>query len=86
MVEGLVIGNLGEASEAIHCLVDILVTSRARVAETQTNRSGKSQSEEGMKGLAVGFIWRRLEIVGIKAQCHSLPGRVEMLGPGGRIT
>ena len=81
-VEGLVIGNWGEASEATHRLVDILATSRARVAEPQTNRRGKSLSEEGVKGLAVGFIQRRSGIAAIKAQCHSLLGRVEMLWPG----
>ena len=77
-----VIGNWGEASEATHLLVDILATSRARVAEPQTNRRGKSLSGKGVEGLAVGFIRRRLGIAAIKAQCHSLLHRVETLGPG----
>ena len=32
--------------------------------------------------MVVGFIRRRLGIAAIKAQCHSLLGRVEMSGPG----
>ena len=39
-VEGIVFGNWGEASEATHKLVDMLATSRARVAEPQTSRRG----------------------------------------------
>ena len=45
-VEGLVNGNWGKASEA---------TSRARVAEPQTNRRGINLSEEGLKGMAVSY-------------------------------
>ena len=35
-----------------------------------------------MKGLAVGYIRRKLSIAAEKAQSHSLLGRLEDLGPG----
>ena len=81
-VEGVVFGNWGEASEATHKLVDFLATSRARVAEPQSGKRGKTLTEEGVKALAVGYIRRRLSVAAVKAQCHSLLGRVEGLGPG----
>ena len=81
-VEGIVFGNWGEASEATHSLVEALATSRAKVAEPQARKKGKSLSEEGVKSLAVGFIRRRLGVAAVKAQCHSLLGRLDGLGPG----
>ena len=35
-----------------------------------------------MKGLAVGYIRRKLSIAAVRAQSHSLLGRLEGLGPG----
>ena len=34
-----------------------------------------------MKGLAIGYVRRKLSIATVKAQSHSLLGRVEGLGP-----
>ena len=62
--------------------MDYLATSRARVAEPQSGKRGKTLTEEGVKALAVGYIRRRLSVAAVKAQCHSLLGRVEGLGPG----
>ena len=82
-VEGVVFGNWGEASEATHRLVDAMATSRAKVADPQARKKGgKVMSEEGVKSLAVGFIRRRLGVAAVKAQCHSLLGRLEGMGPG----
>ena len=82
-VEGLVFGNWGEASQATHHLVEELASSRARIADPQTRgRKGQVLSEEGIKGLAVGYIRRKLSIASVKAQSHSLLGRLEGLGPG----
>ena len=82
-VEGIVFGNWGEASEATHKLVDALATSRAKVAEPEAKGSrGKTLTEEGVKALAVGYIRRKLGVASVKAQCHSLLGRLEGLGPG----
>ena len=81
-VEGIVFGNFGEVSEATHALVDALATSRARVAEPQTGKRGKTLTEQGVKAMAVGYIRRRLGVAAVKAQCLSLLGRVEGLGPG----
>ena len=82
-VEGLVFGNWGEASQATHQLVEALASSRARVADPQARgRRGQVLTEQGIKSLAVGYIRRRLGIAAVKAQCHSLLGRLEGLGPG----
>ena len=42
-------------------------------------------SEEGVKALAVGFIRRQLGVAAVKAQCLSLLGRLEVMGPGGTV-
>ena len=82
-VEGIVFGNWGEASEATHQLVEALATSRAQVAQPQARgRKGQTLSEDGVKSMAVGYIRRKLGITAVKAQCCSLLGRLEGLGPG----
>ena len=76
-------GNWGEASEATHQLVEALATSRAQVGEPQARgRKGTILTEEGVKSMAVGYIRRKLGITAVKAQCHSLLGRLEGIGPG----
>ena len=82
-VEGIVFGNWGEVSQATHQLVEELATSRARIADPQSRgRRGQTLTEEGIKSIAVGYIRRKLGIAAVKAQCHSLLGRLEGLGPG----
>ena len=81
-VEGIVFGNWGEASEATHKLVDMLATSRARVAEPQTSRRGDMLTEEGVRALAVSHIRKTLSVAGVRAQCYSLLGRLDGMGPG----
>ena len=81
-VEGIVFGNFGEASEATHHLVELLATSRARVAQPQSRKKGGDMTEEGIKSLAVGYIRRKLGVAAVKGQCHSLLGRLEGMGPG----
>ena len=80
-VQGVVFGNFGEGSEAVHRLVDALATSRVRVAGPQRGRKG-IRSEEGERSVVVGQIRRKLSLAAIKAQCSSLLGRLESLGPG----
>ena len=85
-VEGLVFGNWGEVSEATHNLVEALADSRAKVGEPQARgRKGTTLTEEGIKSMAVGYIRRKLGITAVKAQCHSLLGRLEGLGPGATL-
>ena len=82
-VEGLVFGNWGEASKATHQLVEALATSRAQIGDPQARtKRGDIMTEEGIKSMAVGYIRRKLGIISVKAQCHSLLGRLEGLGPG----
>ena len=60
-----------------------MASIRAKVADPQTRgRRGQTLSEEGVKGVAVGYIRRKLSIAAEKAQSHSLLGRLEDLGPG----
>ena len=62
-VVGFVFGNFGETSEATHRLVDMLATSRARVADPQARgRRGQTLSEEGVRAIAVGYIRRKISI------------------------
>ena len=64
-------------------LVEEIASSRARVADPQARgRRGQILSEEGIKSLAVGYIRRKLGIASVRAQCHSLLGRLDGLGPG----
>ena len=67
---------------AVHSLVEGLATSRVRVAGPLRGRRGVVRSEEGEKSIAVGFIRRTLSLAGIRAQSHSLLGRLEGLGRG----
>ena len=82
-VEGLVFGNWGEVSQATHQLVEALATSRSKIGDAQSRtKRGTTMTEEGIKSMAVGYIRRKLGITDVKAQCHSLLGRLEGLGPG----
>ena len=81
-VKGLNFGAWGEASEAVQSLVYTLADSKAQVAVPQSKRKGGLLCEEGVRALVVGFIRRRLSVCAVQAQCHSLLGRLEVLGPG----
>ena len=81
-VQGLVFGSFGEASEGVHSLVEALATSRVRVAGPPWGRMGVVRSEEGEKSIAVSFIRRTLSLAAVRAQSHSLLGRLECLGRG----
>ena len=81
-LRGLMCGNWGEVSEDTHALVSALATSRIRVAGPSWGRRGRLRAEEGERAVVVGSIRRRLGVATIRAQCHSLLGRLECLGPG----
>ena len=40
------------------------------------------RSPEGERSLVIGQICRRLSVAAVKAQCSSLLGRLEVIGPG----
>ena len=40
------------------------------------------RSEEGEKAVVVGQIRKRVSVAAVRAQCHSLLGRLEVIGPG----
>ena len=62
--------------------MDALATSRVRVAGPQRGRKGVVRTEEGEKSIAVSYIRRTLSLASIRAQSHSLLGRLEGLGRG----
>ena len=57
-------------------------TSRVRVAGPQWGMKGVVRTEEGEKSIAVSYIRRTLSLASIRAQSHSLLGRLEGLGRG----
>ena len=74
---------LGEGCQAVHSLIEALAVSRSKLVAQQLHlKHGQIHSEEGIKGLAVGYLRRKLSITAIKAQCLSLLGRLESLGHG----
>ena len=81
-VDGLVFSNWGETSDGAHRLAEALGTSRARITDPQSKgKRGNQLTEDGVKGLAVSFIRRKLSIAFVKAQAMSLLGRLEEIGP-----
>ena len=81
-VRGIVSGNFGEVSEDTHALVAALATCRVRVAGVSRGRKGMMRTEEGERSLAISGLRRRLGVLTVKCQAHSLLGRLEVLGPG----
>ena len=81
-IRGIVCGNWGEVSEDTHALLHIMAKNRVRVAGPSTGRKGILRSEEGEMSMVMGHLRRTLGVATIKAQCLSLLGRVESLGPG----
>ena len=81
-VQGIVCGNWGEVSEDTHALLHTMAVSRVRVAGPSTGRRDKIRPEEGERAVVMGYLRRTLSVAAIKAQCSSLLGRLEGLGPG----
>ena len=81
-VRGLVAGAWGEVSEPCHALLAHLATSRVRVAGPTRGRRGLERSEEAERAIAISSLRRKLGVATVRAQCHSLLGRLETLGPG----
>ena len=81
-MRGIVSGNFGEVSEDTHALVAALVTCRVRVAGVSRGRKGMPRTEEGERSLAICGLRRRLGVLTVKCQAHSLLGWLKVLGPG----
>ena len=81
-VQGIVFGAFAEVSEPVHRLIDQLATSRVTVAGPQKGRRGLERSNEGERAMVVGMLRRKLSVAGVKAQCSSLLGRLQVIGPG----
>ena len=58
-----------------------LATFKSEVAEPQSRAKGRLH-KEGLKSMAVSYVRRHLSVAAVKAQCLSLLGRIEVMGPG----
>ena len=81
-LRGIVFGNWGEVSEDTHALIHALAKNRATVVGPSIGRQGRLRSEAGERAVAMGYLRRTLGVAAVKAQCISMLGRVEGLGPG----
>ena len=59
-IAGIVVGNLGEVSEATHSLLAALATSQVRVAGVTRGNRGYWKTEEGERAVAISSLRRRL--------------------------
>ena len=59
-----------------------MATHRVRLAGPSLGRRGRMRMEEGERSMVMGYLRRVLGVATIRAQCLSLLGRVESLGPG----
>ena len=81
-VRGLVAGNFGEVSDHWHQLLASLATNIVRVSGVQRGRRGILRSEEAERAMAISRLRVRLGVATVRAQCTSMLGRLEQLGPG----
>ena len=81
-VRGLVAGNFGEVSDHWHQLLASLATRRVQVAGVQRGRRGILRSEDAERAVAISRLRIKLGVATVRAQCTSLLGRLEQLGPG----
>ena len=66
----------------LEALVAALATCRVRVVGVSRGRKGHMRTEEGERSLAISALRRRLGVLTVRCQAHSLLGRLEALGPG----
>ena len=82
-VQGIVAGQWGEVSQAVHYLLDDMATSRVRVAGPSTGRRGLLRSEAAERAIAISGLRRWVGVMAVRCQASSLLGQLESLGPGG---
>ena len=75
-------GNFGEVSDHWHQLLTALATRRVQVAGVQRGRRGLMRSQDAEYAVAISQLRVRLGIATVRAQCTSMLGRLETLGPG----
>ena len=81
--QGLEFGAFSEASQALHQLIDTLANSHVSVAGPQRAKRGVERSVEAERALVIGHLRRRISVTACRAQCHTLLGRLQVLGPNG---
>ena len=82
-VRGVVAGQWGEVSQAVHYLLDDMATSHVRVAGPSTGRRGLLHSKAAERVMVISGLRRRVGVMAVRCQASSLLGRLETLGPGG---
>ena len=82
-VRGVVAGQWGEVSQAVHYLLDDMANSRVRVAGPSMGRRGLLRSEAAERAMVISGLRRRVGVMAVRCQASSLLGRLESLGPGG---
>ena len=81
-VRGWVFGAWGEASTAVHCLVQRLAKAKQEIAPTQPRQHGPARSREGELAGLVGYVRRVLSFTAVQQQARLLLDRLQLLGDG----
>ena len=81
-VQGWCFGAFGEASTAVHHLVDRLAEARLDVAETQAHHRGPVRSRAAEKAGLVAQVRRTLSLTCVRQQARLLLDRLRLLGDG----
>ena len=74
--------TFGEVTDPWHQLLAALATSRVQVAGVQRGRRGLLRSEDAEFAVAISSLRVRLGVATVKAQCTSMLGRLDVMGPG----
>ena len=82
-VWGVVAGQWGEVSQAVHYLLDNMTTSHVRVAGPSMGRRGLLHSKAAERAMVIAGLRRRVGVMAVRCQASSLLGQLESLGPGG---
>ena len=81
-VQGWCFGAFGEASDAVHHLVDRLAEARLEYAQTQPHQGGRFKSRAAEKAGLVSYVRRSLSLTCVREQSRLLLGRLRLLGDG----
>lgn len=81
-VHGWCFGAWGEASTAVHSLVQRVAESRVDMADTQPAYQRQGRSRLAEKAGLVAYVRRSLSVTVVREQARFLLGRLRLLGDG----
>ena len=81
-VWGVVAGQWGEVSQAVHSLLDDMATSCVRVAGPSTGQHSILCSKAVERATVIAGLRRRVGVTAVRCQASSLLYQLEALGPG----